>query len=131
MNAGQVGELVVRLSALRAEYESQCQDAQETLREYVTSPYPIADRFEVWSEWCKKKDYGCVIDENDVPLFGKIVDADHWGEFCQYENYDWLYFLDMFDVDEGADIRKQYSVTSDDVRELLIKHNFGSFTMDW
>lgn len=127
MNAGQVGELVVRLSALRAEYESQCQDAQETLREYVTSHHPIVDRFEVWSEWCKKKDYGCVIDENDVPLFGKIV-RDDIESFDRYENYDWLYFLELFNE---TNMRERYIVTSDDVRELLIKHNFGSFTMDW
>ena len=130
----QAGELVVRLSDLRAEYESHCRDAQEILREYVvTTHYPIADRFDMWAEWCKKKYYGWKIDETDAPFFGKIVDDPEFCEiFYRHEEYDWLYFLEMFDdTNEGADMREQYGVTVDDVKELLIKYNFGSFRMDW
>ena len=128
------GELVVRLSDLKAEFESHYRDAQEVLREYVvTTHYPVIDRFEVWAEWCKKKEHGWKINEADVPFFGKIVNDDENDfEFYRHEEYDWLYFLEMFDdTNEGADMRERYEVTSDDVKELLIKHNFGSFRMDW
>ena len=129
-----VGELVVRLSDLKREFDSHHICAQEILREYVvTTHYPVADRFEVWAEWCKKKEHGWIINEVDVPFFGKIVrDDENDYEFSQYEVYDWLFFLEIFDdTNEGADMRERYGVTSDDVRELLIKHNFGSFRMDW
>lgn len=129
-----VGNLIVSLSDLRTEYESHYIGAQKILREYVvTTHYPIADRFEVWAEWCMKEEHSWVIHEADVPFFGKIVnDPELCENFFRYEEYDWLFFLEMFnDTNEGADMRERYGVTSDDVRELLIKHNFGSFKMDW
>ncbi len=130
----QAGELVVRLSDLKTEFESQYQDAQEILREYViTTHYPIADRFEVWSQWCNKENYDWIIHEAEIPFFGKIVDDPEFCEnFYRYEEYDWLYFLDLFnDTNEGVDMRERYEVTSDDVKELLIKHNFGGYRYDW
>jgi hypothetical protein len=124
----------VSLSDLKAEYEAHYMRAQQILREYVVSKqYPIDDRFEVWSEWCMKEKYPWVIDESDVPFFGKIVrDDENDVEFYHREEYDWLFFLELFDgTNEGADMRERYTVTYDDVKELLIKHNFGDYRHDW
>jgi len=124
----------VRLSDLMLEFHETKEQAQEILREYVvTTHYPIADRFEVWAEWCEKEDHRWKINEADVPFFGKIVNDDEVDyEFFRHEVYNWLFFLEMFDdTNEGAGMREWYEVTSDDVKELLIKHNFGSFRMDW
>ena len=130
----QAGEIVVRLSDLKREFDTHHICAQECLREYVvTTHYPVDYRFEVWSEWCKKEHHRYKIHEADVPFFGKIVNDDENDfEFYRHEVYDWRCFLEMFDdTNEGPDMRERYEVTSDDVRELLIKHNFGSFRMDW
>ncbi len=125
------GELVVSLSDLKAEYESHYLNAQKVLREYVvTTHYPIADRFEVWAEWCKKKEHG-FIHEADVPLLGRMREDEEPNYYERYQDYDWLFFLECFnDEYEGADMREKYGVTVDDVKELLIEQNFGSFTMD-
>ncbi len=118
------GEMVVRLSELRDEYNTHWKHCQSDLREYVTTThYPIADRFEVWTEWCDKDS----INEADVPLFGKMVTEVQPIFYKKHQEYDWRFFLKCFDVV----MRERYTVTVDDVKELLIKYNFGSFTMDW
>ncbi len=134
MSMEQIANLVTRLGDRRNEYYGVLARAQNDLRRYVVNrQYPLDDRFEVWADWCEKDEHGSIIYEVDMPLFGKIVeDPEFSPNFYRHKVYDWLYFLELFDdTNEGADTRKRYSVTSDDVRELLIKHNFGSFTMDW
>ncbi len=132
MSMEQIANLVTRLGDLRNEYYGVLARAQNDLRRYVVNrQYPLDDRFEVWADWCEKENHDH-INEADMPFFGKIVEDPEFCEnFYRYEVYDWLYFLELFDdTNEGADTRERYSVTSDDVRELLIKHNFGSFIMD-
>jgi hypothetical protein len=134
----QIACVVVRLSDLKLELAETLEQSQEQLRDYVTNTnFPVDDRFEVWSEWCKKRDHGCAIYEADVPLLGKMRENDEPGCYERYEDYDWEHFLeafagcDMIDDNEAVAMREKYSVTVDDVRELLIRENFGSFRMDW
>jgi hypothetical protein len=125
----QIGNIVVRLSDLKLELADQLEQSQEELREYVTNTnFPIADRFEVWTEWCNKKRHRFTIHEVDVPLFGKMVENHEPYDYCQSQEYDWLYFQEAF---EDPDLREQYGVTPEDVMERLIETNFGSFIMDW
>ena len=129
----QINSVVVRLSDLKLELASQLEKSQEQLRDYVTDTnFPVDDRFEVWAEWCQKKEHGCVIHEADVSLLGKMVDDEEPNYYERYMDYDWLHFLECFTVDyESYKMQEKYSVTVDDVRELLIEQNFGSFRMDW
>jgi hypothetical protein len=62
----EIGDLVCRLSDLRAEYQGLYGHSQQQLRDYVTArQYPIAERFEVWSEWCEKVYHSCTDDNTD------------------------------------------------------------------
>ncbi len=128
-----VSILVTRLSDLKHELSEQMEQAQDIFRDYVVSKqYPIDDRFEVWVEWCEKENHSWVINEVDVPFIGKIVWDDEVNfEFYLHEKYDWLYFLELFDDIQGAEMRERYKVTLDDVKELLIETNFGSYIHDW
>jgi len=130
----QIQQTVVRLSDLKLELAEQLEQAQSLLREYVVSKqYPIGDRFEVWSEWCKKKEIGWIIHETTMPLLGKLVDDNEPQYYDRYQDYDWRFFLEVFTTDdnEAAELRERYGVTVDDVKELLIEQNFGSYTHDW
>lgn len=134
MNIVQVQDTVIRLADLKLELTSRLEAAQSMLFKYVSSEeYPIGERFEVWTEWCEKKNYDRG-NLTDIPLFQRMVSLDVPYEFYRYEKFDWLFFLEQFSEDgqpEAAKHREQFGVTSDDVRELIIKHNFGSFMMDW
>ncbi len=128
----QAGEMIVRLSELRSEYTSHWNHCQSVLREYVISQYPLDDRFEVWAEWCDKENHD-FISEAGIPFLRKMV-TDEPVCYERYQDYDWLFFLECFNDEtnsEAVEMREKYGVTVDDVKELLIKHNFGSFTMDW
>ena len=126
----QIQLAVVRLSDLKLELAEQLEQYQGLLREYVVSKqYPLDDRFETWADWCDKTHHGCVINEADVPLLGKLVEDGNPTDYDRYVEYDWLHFLECFQEDYD-DLCEQYGVTVDDVKELLIKHNFGSFRMD-
>ena len=127
----------MRLSDLKLELAQTLEQSQEQRRGYVTKKnFPVDDRFEVWSEWCKKRDHD-IICEVDVPLLGKMVEDEEPNYYERYQDYDWLFFLeafvgcDMIDDNEAVAMREKYGVTVDDVRELLIRENFGSFRMDW
>jgi hypothetical protein len=128
-----IADLVCRLSDLKLELTETQLQAQEPLRDYVTNTsFPIDDRFEVWSEWCDKRDHGCVIHEADVPLIGKMVDDCEPNDYERYADYSWEHFLAAFtDKYDGDKMRERYGVTVDDVKELLIRENFGSYTHDW
>ncbi len=134
MNEKQIQETVIRLADLRLELSSRLEAAQNMLREYVTfKEYSIQDRFDVWSEWCKKKNFDCGNLE-EFPLFRKMVDDEEPYKLFRYEEFDWLFFLEIFSDpydSQAAEQRERYGVTSDDVKELIIKHNFGTFRMDW
>lgn len=109
------------------------EDAQEPLRAFVTDKeFPLEHRFEAWAEWCDKTHHGH-INEADVPLIGKMVDDGEPFHYVNNEEHDWLFFLEIFSADdnEAREICKRYSVTIEDVKELLIEQNFGSFRMDW
>ena len=109
------------------------EDAQEPLRAFVIDKeFPLEHRFEAWAEWCDKTHHGWVIHEDDVPLFGKMVDDGEPFGYERYEERDWLFFLEIFtDGIESEHYMKKYGVTVDDVKELLIEQNFGSFRMNW
>jgi hypothetical protein len=118
-----------RLSDLKLELAGEIEDAQTCFRIFVTDKqHPLEDRFEVWTQWCEKKDHRCVINASDVPLIGQMVQDREPGDYFRHEVFDWSYFLEAL---EEPEMREKYSVTTDDVKELLIKHNFGSFRMDW
>jgi hypothetical protein len=128
-----IGELVCRLSDLRAEYQGLYGQSQQYLRDYVTArQFPVDDRFEVWAGWCEKEYHSCTINEADVPLFGKMVDDEEPIRYERYEEVDWLTFLECFDdnTNEAIEMREKYSVTVDEVKETLIQTNFGSFKVD-
>jgi len=134
MNEAQIQETVIRLSSLKSELTSRVDAFQETLRGYVTSrQFLIHDRFEVWTEWGQKKNY----DRSNIeefPLIHRMVEDEEPYEFYRYEEFDWLFFLEVFSDPgdaQAAEQRERYCVTSDDVKELLIKHNLGTFRMDW
>ena len=132
MNEKQIQETVIRLADLKLELSSRLEAAHNMLRKYVTSKeYSIQDRFEVWTEWCEKKDYDCM--NLKIPLFQKMVSVGKPFAFHRHEKFDWLFFLEVFSDDDSiaAKYREQFGVTSDDVKELIIKHNFGTFRMDW
>ena len=131
----QIGNIVVRLSEMRYDYQTLLVDSQADLRGYVTNKsFPLEDRFEVWAEWCEKEHHDCQINEVDVPLFGAVVTEDiesiefgcHPDRGC---TYDWNHFLEGFE--EDPDCRERFKVTVDDVKEMLIKTNFGGYTYDW
>lgn len=124
-----VGTLVALLESFKTKYDDQFAEAQETLRNYVTCPeYPLEERFEVWSKWCKKVDHPWVINEQKAGVFGKAVE-DRAYDFDRYRKYDWEDMLDLFV--EGWLMRKQFDMTEEEVKEALIDTNFGSFYMDW
>ena len=134
----QIACVVVRLSDLKLELAQTLEQSQEQLRDYVTNTnFPIEDRFEVWAEWCTKRVHGCVIHEADVPLLGRMREDDEPVYYERYQDYDWEHFLEAFigfdgiEDNEAVEMREKYGVTVDDVRELLIRENFGSFRMDW
>ncbi len=124
----QIGNLVERLSGLKSEYFGMLAQLQPDLRQYVVSrQYPLEDRFEVWAEWCEKEHHD-LINDAEVPLFGKMVGEDEPYEYDKHGKFDWVWFLDAF---EDSDLREKYGVTKEDVMERLIATNFGSFIMDW
>ena len=134
----QIASVVVRLSDLKLELADTLEKAQEQLRDYViNTQFPIDDRFEVWAEWCQKREHGSVIHDRDVPLLGKMRENDEPICYDRFLDYDWEHFLEAFigmdgiDDNEAVEMREKYSVTVDDVKELLIRENFGSFRMDW
>jgi hypothetical protein len=130
----QVEKTIIRMADLKQELASRLEAAQTMLFGYVNCRvYPIKERFEVWAEWCEKRHYDRG-NLTDIPFFQRMVSLDVPYEFYRYEKFDWLFFLEQFSEDgqpKAAKYREQFGVTSDDVRELIIKHNFGSFTMDW
>lgn len=122
------------LDSLKKAFAAAKQTAQAPLQVFVTNKeYPLDDRFEVWSEWCIKKYHPWIIHEADVPFFGKLVDDEVIFDPDRGTEFDWLYFLELFseDTNEARELCEQYSVTPDEVKELLIEINFGSFRMDW
>lgn len=129
----QIQQTIVRLADLKHELTIQLDWAQELFQEYVVSKqYPLSERFKVWVEWCQKRHYSCKIDEKDVPLLGRMVQDNEPYEYERHEEHDWLFFLECFEDDcEGKELLNKYNVTLDDVKELLIETNFGSYRHDW
>lgn len=126
-------------------------NAQAELREFVTGDAPISERYEIWRKYCTKETHGWVIHEADVPVIGKYVDEKP-DYFDRYAEYDYDYFFDClrdklpYELDDDgmdADAEEQeldedqqwladQGISSeDDIKELLIEENFGSFTYDW
>lgn len=134
MTNEQIEYRVTRLHALRYEYLSELAFSQDVLRAYVLNKdYPLDDRFEIWEEWCEKEYHDGVINNADVPLIGAVVteaiESDEFGYTPdRYCDYDWNYFLDLF---EDPDYRERFKVTVGDVKEMLIKTNFKGYTHDW
>ena len=130
MTEEHICNILVPLSDLHHEYHSLLEDSQDELRGYVTNTnFSIDDRFDVWVNWCDKDHRNHLINEDDVPLFGKIVE-DLYSYFYHHEEYDWLYFLELFDgnTERAALMRDKFCVTVDDVKEMLIKTNFKGYT---
>ena len=123
--------LAETLDGLKTEYDNYRKRAQTNLRAYVTDKsYPLDERFEVWTKWCKKKVHDWVIGAEEVPLFGKVVEDHGCDLFDRYVDYGWRHFLHLF-KDTYDTLQEKHDVTMDDVKEALIETNFGSFTMDW
>ena len=118
------------LDGLKERLAKQEEESAAILRQYVTDKsLPLAERFDVWSKWCKKEEHGWIINEDQAGLFGKVVD-DGSLSFDRYREYDWEYFLTRF-KDNYSKLQERHGVTLDDVKEALIETNFGSFMMDW
>lgn len=122
--------LIEGLRSLKVTFQNNLTAAQGTLRDYVLDrDVTLEYRFMVWAEFCDKRHHDCVINETKVPLFGKMVLDGEPYEYDKYVDYGWDHFYDALEEDE--DQRDRYGVTMEEVQELLIKTNFGSFTYDW
>jgi len=124
---------IVDQLAVNAKY---AKSVQEDLRAYVTDKsHSLANRWEVWSKWCDKKEESYVIHASDYPIVGAMVDNFWPCDYDKYAEYDWESFLDWVEdseheEEESFEIDGQ-PVTVRILKESLIQTNFGSFCMDW
>jgi hypothetical protein len=105
---------------------------QPILRQYVADKsFPLEERFEVWSQYCKKEEYGCIIHKGEFGWIGGMVD-DCWPDYYErYREYDWEFFLDAMQDDYYREDKNCPQITVDEFKEMLIETNFGSFINDW
>jgi hypothetical protein len=119
----QITEIITHLQ----DNEKYHKYVQPALREYVTdTSLPLAERFEVWKQFCDKKKAPWVIHKGEYGKIGEWVDACLPYDYERYQVYDWVFFLN-FVHDEPEDA----AMTEDQFKEMLIDTNFGSFRMDW
>ena len=118
------------IRSLRKNLQENLAAAQSSLRDYVLNKdFPLEDRFEVWAEFCDKTHHSCVIHASDVELIGEMVEDCEPIDYDRGVVYTWDHFYDA--LEEDGDRREKYAVTMEEVQELLIETNFGSFTNDW
>lgn len=103
-------------------YIKEHEEKAKELREKLIEEY---NDFDTWAEYGIKKDYGCLIDKKQAPLFRKyfIDDDDYY-----WEKYSTLYIDDVLDIIDSGNIDE------DDIEELkqeLRDLNFGSMEYDW
>lgn len=113
-------------------------DIQEELRIFVTNKNnPLDERFRVWSEHCDKKEEQWVIHKGQYGVIGHMVDTcwpieydkDRIYTFDDFIGYVEDYYEDGEDEYNKPDGFKIPSV--DELKEMIIETNFGSFVMDW
>lgn len=113
-------------------------DVQEELRAFVTNKNnPLDERFRVWSEHCDKKEERWIIHKGQYGVIGQMVDTNWPMEYDKYRVYtfdDFIEYVEDYHEDEEDEYNKPdgFKIPSnDELKEMLIKTNFGSFTMDW
>jgi len=98
-------------------------NAQPVLRQYVTDKsFPLAERFQVWVAHCDKEQRDCVLARGDFGIIGDLV-RDNADDYERYRTYTWEDFLEYADDSEYMPVEQ--------MMEVLIETNFGSFVMDW
>ena len=131
---GAVSLLEHRLDTLRIEHDRVKADLQMIFRKFVTDKqFPIADRFRTWSKHCIKEHSSVAVRDGDFGLIGELATEEE-GFFRRGVIYTWEYFLDI--VTDHNEYPYEYDgnyqdVTVDDIKEVLIDVNFGSFTEEF
>lgn len=143
MTHNKIKGIVTRIR-LDREFE-RSDDTQKALRQYVLDKtLSLEERFDIWKDCCIKIDSPWVIHKDKFGFIGAMVDSQFPCEYDKYREYTWEYFFECVkdaieDAEENDDDygRKALikaigkDITLDELKECLIKTNFGSFVMDW
>lgn len=122
-----------KLDNLKMEYDRTEADLQTFFRKFVTDKqFPLADRFKTWARHCTKEHPKVPIRDGDFGIIGQMV-AEEDDCYQREVTYSWDHFLTLVaDRNEHPDeYDGDFPVTVNDLKEVLIAENFGSFTEDW
>jgi len=121
-----VREVMRIVDALKADALFQ-KKVQPTLRRYVIDKsYPLDARFQVWKDYCDKEERSSILARGDFGQFGDWVRDGYPDTYERGRVYTWKDFLEFAEDDYDG-----FTLPVDELMEMLIETNFGSFVMDW